>query len=159
MRHAGASNTIKDNRISLTGGNGLTLGVKGPINYLVILSDEGVDMNLVADDNVTGVLPPMAVKSAGKGRPGFALSACPNPFNPAVTVRCFLPCGESAAYDIYNMQGKRVRSFSVPGKAGQGVLVWDGRDGLGKAVVSGLYFGRLQTSGGKSASHQLLLCR
>ena len=54
---------------------------------------------------------------------------------------------------IYDVWGRRVRSLLDGGfPAGKHVVVWDGRDERGRAVVRGIYLARLAWPGGSSAS-------
>ena len=75
----------------------------------------------------------------------------PNPFNPAVTLRLGVPAGDGArqssggavAVDvsIYDPRGRLVRALHPgPLQPGTHTLVWDGRDGRGQALGSGVYF-------------------
>lgn len=60
---------------------------------------------------------------------------------------------------IYNLLGQRVATL-VKGQqeAGPHTLVWDGRDGQGKKLASGVYFYRLQASA-QVQTRKLLLLR
>ena len=65
----------------------------------------------------------------------------PNPFNPSTTIELALPVQSDFTLTIYDILGREVRSFSyerVP--AGVQKIVWDGRNGLGSQVASGVYF-------------------
>ncbi len=76
------------------------------------------------------------------------LGAVPNPFNPQTTVRFSLPLEQHVRLDIYDVQGRLVRTL-VDGirPAGMGEARWDGRDRTGRGVASGTYFARLQAGG------------
>jgi len=69
----------------------------------------------------------------------------PNPFNPVTTIAYSVPDG-GAEIDlaVYNVAGVRVATL-VSGRvpAGPGSVVWNGTDGNGEAVASGVYFVRL----------------
>lgn len=93
----------------------------------------------------------------GGNRPGipkaYSLSQnYPNPFNPTTVIRYQLAadCGRPSAVtlQVYNILGQEVRTL-VDGKqpAGNYQVLWDGRDGLGKDVSSGVYFYRLKVDG------------
>jgi hypothetical protein len=71
----------------------------------------------------------------------------PNPFNPT-TVISYQLSGISphrTTLRVYNILGQEVRTLvdkkQLPGYYS---VVWDGRDGLGKEVSSGVYFYRIQ---------------
>lgn len=65
----------------------------------------------------------------------------PNPFNASTTIVYELGRDEKeVCVEIYNLLGQRVRLlFSGGQKAGRHELVWDGRDGSGRVLPSGLY--------------------
>ncbi len=77
----------------------------------------------------------------------------PNPFNPSTSIVIDIPAGSDVAersevrtrVTIYNMRGQLVRVLldgtREPGKY---VLNWDGRDGRGDRVGSGLYLYRME---------------
>jgi hypothetical protein len=69
----------------------------------------------------------------------------PNPFNPTTTIRFEMPEAGQARLVVYDVRGRQVRSL-VDGHrdAGAHTAVWDGRDGAGERVSSGIYFYRLQ---------------
>jgi hypothetical protein len=69
----------------------------------------------------------------------------PNPFNPATTIRYDLPERADVRLVIYNLAGQKIRTLvhrmQPPGRY---TVTWDGRDGTGHAVASGVYFYRLE---------------
>jgi hypothetical protein len=68
----------------------------------------------------------------------------PNPFRSGTTVPFFAPRAEiSASVEIYDVTGRFVRRLPVPDGGGYGELLWDGTDGSGRVVPSGVYFLRL----------------
>ncbi len=82
----------------------------------------------------------------------------PNPFNPAVQVRFELAHEGRMRLAVYDLQGRLVRSLvDGPGSAGPGSVRWDGRDGRGRPVASGLYFFRLDAAGAKRTTKAVLL--
>lgn len=83
----------------------------------------------------------------------------PNPFNPITTIRFSVPADAGrVALDIYNVSGRLVRSL-VDGELAPGPhsLVWDGRDGSGHDLASGIYFARLAADGETSSMKMTLL--
>jgi len=69
----------------------------------------------------------------------------PNPFNPTTTIRYFLPKREKVTLEIFNLLGQQVRALSEQEQmAGEHTAVWDGKDGNGKILPSGIYFYRLK---------------
>jgi len=70
----------------------------------------------------------------------------PNPFNPSTKLAFELPKTTHVRLSIYDMIGREVRSLadcSYP--AGYTEIVWDGRNGSGAEVASGVYFCRIAT--------------
>ena len=93
--------------------------------------------------------------------PSVRLTLSPNPFNPSTTIHYQLPSLMAACYVLYDSRGRTLRQYKIPaGKGTQsGYLLWDGKDNNGKAVATGLYTGRLQTTNGTTLSHRLMLLR
>lgn len=85
--------------------------------------------------------------------------AFPNPFNPVTTISFSLPAAGRVRLDIHDLRGRRVRSLlSEDRQAGEQRVVWDGRDGQGQSVASGVYFARLEF-GGMVQARKLLLAK
>lgn len=75
--------------------------------------------------------------------------AAPNPFNPRTTIGYALPQAGQVELAVYDLQGRLVRRLldkALP--AGEASLEWDGLDGRGNAVPSGVYLVRLRTEQG-----------
>lgn len=72
----------------------------------------------------------------------------PNPMNHSTVIRYSLPRDQPVSLEIFDIQGRRVRAL-VSGRqtAGGHEVAWDGRDGGGREVVSGVYFYRMATAG------------
>jgi PKD repeat protein len=72
----------------------------------------------------------------------------PNPFNPSTTVYYDLPEASFVNVQVFDVSGRLLRTL-VRGRqpAGSRSVEWDGRDGGGQPVSSGVYFVRLQTPG------------
>ncbi|MCB1048906.1 MAG: multicopper oxidase domain-containing protein, partial [Calditrichaeota bacterium] len=69
----------------------------------------------------------------------------PNPFNPSTTIAFNLPQTEDVELVIYNSLGQKVRTLANQRyDAGRHQLVWDGRDGRGNRVSSGMYIYRIR---------------
>ena len=68
----------------------------------------------------------------------------PNPFNPVTTVRFGLPVSSAVSLRIYDTAGRLVRMLIDDYReAGHYEIAWDGLDGSGRPVASGVYFYRL----------------
>jgi len=69
----------------------------------------------------------------------------PNPFNPETQIIYYLPRACQVKLNIYNVLGQKIRTL-FDGYQGTGMqsLLWDGRDGDGVELGSGIYFYRLE---------------
>ncbi|MFC1619781.1 FlgD immunoglobulin-like domain containing protein [Candidatus Neomarinimicrobiota bacterium] len=89
----------------------------------------------------------------------FALHpAYPNPFNPVTTIRYELPEAAMVRLVVYDLQGREITRLAdnyLP--AGSYESVWDGRDGDGRVVPSGIYIARLVTAEYSKAIKMVLL--
>ncbi len=69
----------------------------------------------------------------------------PNPFNPTTIVKYDLPKNTKVVLKIYNVSGQEIRTLVDEFQtSGSKSAVWDGRDGSGKIVNSGVYIYRIQ---------------
>jgi Zn-dependent metalloprotease len=96
-----------------------------------------------------GQRPVTGVENKGPALPAqFTLEQnYPNPFNPETHIRYSLPTTSDIQVTIYDLHG-RVVSQLVSGTwaAGEHVILWDGKDGAGKRVSSGVYFYKLEVN-------------
>ncbi|HEX9828923.1 MAG TPA: FlgD immunoglobulin-like domain containing protein, partial [Bacteroidota bacterium] len=91
----------------------------------------------------------------------------PNPFNPETVIRYSLPEQSIVNLRIYDMLGREVRALvEEKQNAGSHSLVWDGNDGTGNQLASGVYVYRfvvtpLESKGTKSfvTSKKMVLMR
>jgi len=69
----------------------------------------------------------------------------PNPFNPATSIKFSLPVAGQVTLKIYNTLGQEIVTLldGVEKQAGHSVVIWDGKDQLGRQVPSGIYLYRL----------------
>jgi len=91
---------------------------------------------------------PEAADGAGRAA-GLELYANqPNPFTPETSIRFRLPQSGEVALRVYDPAGRLVRTL-VEGRleAGAHAAVWDGTDGRGEGVSSGVYLYRLVALG------------
>lgn len=92
----------------------------------------------------------------------------PNPFNPTTTIRYVIGapvipgCGDQAAQvslEIYNVLGQRVRTLLDESQvAGAHQVTWDGEDGNGMDLSSGVYFCKLKVRD-RTATRKMLLLK
>ena len=85
--------------------------------------------------------------------------AAPNPFSGTTVIRYALPRLTPARLSVYSATGALVRRLQ-DGKLGPGyyTATWNGRDGSGRPVTSGVYLYRLE-AGNYSATDKVLLTR
>jgi hypothetical protein len=89
----------------------------------------------------TGIAGGPAPAGAASPRIGRAY---PDPFNPSVVIPVTATAHAAVTITIYSADGRAVRHLTAPAVAGGPTnLVWDGRDGSGHALASGVYFARL----------------
>lgn len=70
----------------------------------------------------------------------------PNPFTNSTTISYSLPIESQVKLEIYNINGERVLTLQDQKQpAGSFSIGWNGLDGNGNQVTSGVYFYRLQT--------------
>ena len=82
----------------------------------------------------------------------------PNPFNPMTTLRYGLVDRANVTLTIYDIIGKRVRTFDR-GEEASGIksLVWNGTDDHGKPLSAGIYLIQLQTGNFTQTRKMILL--
>ena len=82
----------------------------------------------------------------------------PNPFGAATTISYALRDAQSVTIAIYDIRGALVREL-VGGtvSAGQHQVVWDGRDGRGQSVASGIYFCSMEAGELRETRRMVLL--
>jgi len=86
------------------------------------------------------------------------LPVSPNPFNRSTNIRFNLATDGHVSLKMYDARGSLIRSLEdgeLP--AGLHHLVWDGRDGAGRAMAPGVYFARFQTRELKTSEKVMLL--
>ena len=82
----------------------------------------------------------------------------PNPFNPMTVVRYALPWAGEIRLTVYNLLGQEIAVLASGARAaGEHAVRWEGRDGRGRPVASGVYLYRLEAVDG--AGRRLVLTR
>lgn len=82
----------------------------------------------------------------------------PNPFNPNVTIPLQLAETGEVGLRILDAQGRLVRTLHAGALAAGGhTLSWDGRDGDGRLLGSGVYLAQLVHAGGRESRRLVLL--
>jgi uncharacterized protein YndB with AHSA1/START domain len=83
----------------------------------------------------------------------------PNPFNPVTTISYYLPEDSPVTLAVYDVSGRRV--VELIGKAekkGRHSVAWNGKDGMGESVASGIYFCKLR-AGDATETRKIVLVR
>ncbi len=87
------------------------------------------------------------------------LSNYPNPFNPATTIKYRVERLAQVRLEIYSSKGDRITGLMNEMQApGQYQIIWEGRNDLGEAVASGIYFVRLAVER-EAYSHKIMLMK
>ncbi|MCF7911286.1 MAG: T9SS type A sorting domain-containing protein [Candidatus Cloacimonetes bacterium] len=74
------------------------------------------------------------------------LTNYPNPFNPETTIQFELANPEKVEVIIYNIKGRRIRSFKIQNlKLNIYSLIWDGKDDNGREMPSGVYLYKVKS--------------
>jgi len=82
----------------------------------------------------------------------------PNPFNPTTTIRFDLPAGTKVTLKIFNVRGQLVRTLvDEDMSAGVKYVTWDGTDGVGGPVATGVYFYRVHAGEFNDTKKMILL--
>jgi len=82
----------------------------------------------------------------------------PNPFNPITTIEFGLPKEGEVSLKIFNIRGQLVRTIlDEYREAGYHRLQWDGTNGQGEKISSGVYFYRLKFDGMTATRKMIML--
>ena len=105
----------------------------------------------IDDDDTQGANLPKAV----------ALSQnYPNPFNPMTTITYALDRDAKVTLEIRNLRGQLIKTLeNGVREAGNHTVTWDGRNGSGEIVASGIYFYRLRTDDGFNQTRKMVLLK
>jgi len=109
-----------------------------------------------------GPLGPVDVPEQVAGTELMLMPPYPNPFNPATTVKLYLPGVVGAKQElkvgVYDLRGRRVRTLHE-GLAitGWHTWVWDGKDNTGRSQASGMYFLRARSGEYKAVKKMALI--
>lgn len=79
----------------------------------------------------------------------------PNPFNPSTSIQFAVPRAADVQLLVYNSAGKLVRKLADGHlTSGNYTVTWDGRDEIGAAASTGMYFYRLSVVSNGSSMYQ-----
>jgi hypothetical protein len=84
----------------------------------------------------------------------------PNPFNPMTTIAYSIAQTGPVTIRIYNAGGALIRTLvDKPHAPGSYSIRWDGKDGAGLRLASGVYFYKIETASGFRDSKKLILLK
>ncbi|MBM3240058.1 hypothetical protein FJZ31_27550 [Candidatus Poribacteria bacterium] len=110
--------------------------------------------------------PKPALSSQGNSAPrkvSMLYPNFPNPFNPDTWIAYSLSTNAFVSFDIYNLQGIRIRHIELGYKSAgsyiskDGAAHWDGRNEFGEEVPGGIYFYSIQAGEFKATRRMIVL--
>ncbi len=82
----------------------------------------------------------------------------PNPFNPITTIKYQIPVKSMVNLSVFDVSGRLIRTLvNENNDSGFHAVRWDGRDGRGNPVGSGIYFSRIQAGSYVETKRMVLL--
>ncbi len=125
------------------------------------LSADGDRIYVADDDDGLWIFENLFLLSVGESPiAGRAVlhGSWPNPFNPRTTIRFSLDRAQRVRLSVHDGEGARIATL-LDGACSPGPhdVVWDGRDGRGVEVASGVYVVRLEAGGRTETAKATLL--
>jgi hypothetical protein len=112
---------------------------------------ESVASNTVTLDHTEAPTPLVPAETALCGN-------YPNPFNPTTQINFALHEASKVSIVVYNIKGEKVKTLiNEPMEAAQHHITWNGTDDDNRAVSSGIYFYKMQTSRYTSTKKMILM--
>jgi len=97
------------------------------------------DLEEYVAGNVSAAPTPSNVPSGFRLEQNF-----PNPFNPFTHIKFWIPTDGNVKLSVFDVLGREIRIMHTGFlRAGQYQVTWDGQDGSGKLMPSGVYISRL----------------
>jgi ASPIC and UnbV/FG-GAP-like repeat/FlgD Ig-like domain len=114
-----------------------------PVNQRLVVSEAAA---MSGTENVTKPL-------------AYEVSCYPNPFNPMTNIEFSLPRAGEVSMRVYDITGRLVRTIlsGTHYDAGTHAVVWNGTDGSGMKVASGVYFYRYTAADHEQTGRMMLL--
>jgi len=121
----------------------LTLTVNGWHEVTGVVSNENYDLPKVWWLNITGGT---EITENAVINTTVLYQNIPNPFNPETSIKFNLVESGHASLEIYNLKGQLVKTLvNSDLTAGEHNFTWNGTDGSGNQIASGIYFYNLRT--------------
>jgi len=115
------------------------------------------DVRLIAPAPAVTAVIESGSSSTAPSVPGLR-SIYPNPFNGVSTIAIDLDVSTEIDLSIYSLTGQRLVTLAGGTRsAGSHIFHWDGRDGVGRAVATGVYLCRLRTASAERTRRLTLL--
>ena len=117
----------------------------------------------VTPEHLANAVLSVRLDSIGQPTQNLLLQNYPNPFNPETWIPYQLSEDSAVSVSIYDTRGQLVRTLSLGFQAAgfynsrDRAAYWDGRNGLGERVASGLYFYKLETPKFQQTKRMLIL--
>jgi len=134
----------------------------GRTSVIRLSDDPNLDLSLVAADaaDADGRALQINIKETAAVPGVFGLHQnVPNPFNPSTEIRFDLAAPQHVTLSVYNILGQEIiHLVDSDYPAGTHSVSWDGVDGEGRPVASGMYFYRI-IAGTDTASRKMVLMK
>lgn len=106
-----------------------------------------------------GLSPPAEIVDNPLPNEYILMQNFPNPFNSMTTIQYHLPQDSQVNLSIYHLFGGKIRMLvSKSQKKGSYKVLWDGRNGMGIPVASGIYFNQI-IAGEDVLTNKMILLR
>ena len=159
-----------DQKPALIGTDSLAAAIAGPDTLMLSFSSlpltEGLtrDYFLALDATMPVTSAAQAVRSQPIPQPAPAVFALeqnrPNPFSQRTTIRFQLPVGEAVKLELFDAQGRRVRTLaSHYFPAGSHSVEWDHTNSDGQSAGPGIYFYRMEAGPFRDRKKMVLLAQ
>jgi hypothetical protein len=87
----------------------------------------------------------------------FEVQSFPNPFNMSTTITYNLTTGGHVLIDIYNVQGKKIRTLQAQHEnQGTHSVTWEGENSEGAIVSSGIYYYSIRIESDDGQKHNII---
>jgi hypothetical protein len=123
---------------------------------MVYVSDHPNGFYIFSVEGYNG--PPTSVGNSPAAEAAWLGQNFPNPFNPSTSIRFTLPSPADTRLEVFDVRGALVKTLvdgTMP--AGPQQVEWNGTNGNGRAVASGVYYYRLRSAGSDVTRKMVLL--